>query len=314
MKAVLYHRYGDSDVLQYEDVQRPTPGAGQVLVKVAGTSFNPVDAGIRGGDLSQDFAITFPHVPGIDFAGTIAEIGDGVTGWNVGDAVVALLPMDAPGAAAEYVIAPAEALAAAPVSVDLADAAALPTVGLTAWQALFDLAALRAGQTILINGAGGAVGGYAVQLAKQAGAVVTATAKPASADRLRRYGADRLIDYIDYAATPVAVDGQPFDVVLNLVSTTPEQAAALSGVVADGGFLIGTMTSGPEDPRRGVRAQRIFVHSDAAQLAGLVHRVDAGQLHIDVADRRPLTEIAAVHDDADAGRLPGKTILMPVDQ
>jgi NADPH:quinone reductase-like Zn-dependent oxidoreductase len=185
---------------------------------------------------------------------------------------------------------------------------------LTAWQALFDIAALKAGQSILINGGGGAVGGYAVQLAHQAGAVVTATAKAAGADRLRRYGADRVIDYIDYTATPIAVDGPRFDVVLNLVSTSPEQTAALVGVVSDGGFHIGTMTSGQEDPERGVRTQRVFVRSDAAQLADLVSRVDAGQLHIDVADRRPLTEVAAVHDDSDANRLPGKTILVPPAQ
>lgn len=311
MKTAIYHRYGGSEVLQYADVQRPTPGAGEVLVKVAGTSFNPVDAGIRGGYLSEVFAITFPHVPGIDVAGTVAEIGDGVAEWNVGDAVIGMLPMEAPGAAAEYVIAPVEVLAAAPQSVALADAAVLPVVGLTAWQALFEVAGLQAGQRLLVNGAGGAVGGYAVQLAKHAGAVVTATAKATAADRLRRYGADRLIGYIDYTATPLAVDGQPFDVVLNLVSTTPAETAALAGIVADGGFLVGTMTSGPEDPERGVRTQRVFVRSDAAQLGALVQRIDAGQLEIDVADRRPLSDIAAVHDDADAGRLPGKTVIVP---
>jgi len=310
MKAALYHRYGDSDVLQVQDLERPTPGAGEVLVKVAGTSFNPVDAGIRGGYLSEVFPITFPHVPGIDVAGTIAELGDGVSGWQVGDAVVGLLPMASRGAAAEYVLAPAETLAAAPKSVPLADSAALPTVGLTAWQALFEIAGLTAGQSILINGAGGAVGGYAVQLAKQAGAVVTATTKAATAERLRDRGADHLIDYLDYS-TPITVDGAPFDVVLNLVSTTPEQDAALAALVVDGGFLVGTMSAGPETPQRGVRSQRVFVRSDAAQLAGLVDRVDAGQLSIDVADRRPLSEIAAVHADADAGRLPGKTILTP---
>jgi NADPH:quinone reductase-like Zn-dependent oxidoreductase len=314
MRAVLYHRYGTSDVLEYTEVQRPTPGAGQVLLKVAGTSFNPVDAGIRGGYLSDAFAITFPHVPGIDVAGTIAELGDGVTGWKVGDAVVALLPMNADGAAAEYAIAPAEVLAAAPRSVALADSAALPTVGLTAWQALFEIAGLKAGQTILINGAGGAVGGYAVQLAKQAGAIVTATASARSADRLRGYGADRIIDHIDYSRTPIADAREPFDVVLNLVSTTPEETDALVGVVADGGFHVGTMTSGTEDPVRGVRTQRVFVRSDAAQLADLASRVDTGELRIDVADRRPLTEAAAVHDAADAGRLPGKTILFPSDR
>lgn len=311
MKAVQYHRYGDSDVLQYEEARRPAPGPGQVLVRVAGTSFNPVDAGIRGGYLSEVYAISFPHIPGVDVAGTVAGLGDGVTGWTIGDAVVGMLPLDAPGAAAEYALAPAAVLTAAPRSVPLADAAALPTVGLTAWQALFDVAELAAGQAILINGAGGAVGGYAVQLAKQAGAVVTATASTRSEARLRRHGADRIIDYIDYAATPLAVAGQPFDVVFNLVSTAPEQTAALVGLVADGGFYVGTMTSGEEDPARRVRAQRVFVRGDAGELAGLVSRVDAGQLVIDVADRRPLTDVAAVHDDSDANRLPGKTILVP---
>lgn len=311
MKAVQYHRYGGSEVLQYEEVERPVPGPGQVLVRVAATSFNPVDAGIRGGYLSEVYAISFPHTPGVDVAGTVAGLGEGVTGWKIGDAVVGMLPLDRPGAAAEYALAPAEVLTAAPESVPLADSAALPTVGLTAWQALFEVAGLEAGQSVLINGAGGAVGGYAVQLAKRAGAVVTATASARSAARLRRYEVDRIIDYIDYTAAPLAVAGQPFDVVLNLVSTSPEQTAALVGLVAEGGFYVGTMTSGEEDPARRVRAQRVFVRSDAAQLAELVNQVDAGQLVIDVADRRPLTDAAAVHDDSDANRLPGKTILVP---
>jgi NADPH:quinone reductase-like Zn-dependent oxidoreductase len=310
MKALLYDRYGGSDVLRYDDIERPTPGPGQVQVKVAATSFNPVDAGIRGGYLSEVYKITFPHVPGVDVAGTISEIGDDVTGWSVGDAVIGMLPLDADGAAADYAVAPAEALAAAPTTVKLADSAALPTVGLTAWQALFEIGGLTAGQTILINGAGGAVGGYAVQLAKQAGAVATATASARSADRLHDYGADQVIDYIDYSATPL-VAGATFDVVLNLVRTSPEETAALVGLVADGGFHVGTMVSEQEDPGRRVRAQRVFVRSDAAQLAHLVSRVDTGKLVMAVADRRPLTDSAAVHDDSDANRLPGKTILVP---
>ena len=314
MKAALYHRYGDAEVLQYTDIPRPTPQAGQVLLQVAGTSFNPVDSGIRGGYLAEVFAITFPHVPGIDVAGTVVEIGAGVTDWHVGDAVVGLLPMTGPGAAAEYVVAPADVLAAAPITVPLADAAALPTVGLTAWQALFEVAELTAGQKIFVNGAGGAVGAYAVQLAKAAGATVTVTAKPADAPRLRDRGADRIVDYVDYRTSPVAIAGQPFDVVLNLVSTDPEQTAALIEIITDGGVFVGTMTSGPDEPPRGVRAQRVFVRSDAAQMRGLVQRVDTGQLVIDVAGRRPLSAIAAVHADADAGQLPGKTIIMPVTE
>jgi NADPH:quinone reductase-like Zn-dependent oxidoreductase len=310
MKAVRYHAYGDSDVLVYEEADRPVAGAGQVVVRVAGTSFNPVDAAIRAGRLQQVFPVAFPHVPNFDVAGVIAEVGEGVSGWSVGDAVVAFLPMTAPGAAAEYVAAPAEALAAAPRTVELADAAALPSTGLAAWQALFEHAGLKSGQSVLINGAGGAVGGYAVQLAKQAGASVTATASARSLDRIRSYGADRIVDY---TVTPVlqAVTGQRFDVVLNLAPTSPEQTAQLVRLVADGGTFVSTTTPGPEDAGRGVRTVPVFVRSDATQLTELVTRVDAGDLQIEVAERRPLTDLAAVHDQATAGRLSGKTVLTP---
>ena len=101
MKAVRYHSYGDSDVLVYEEADRPVAGPGQVVVQVAGTSFNPVDAAIRAGLLQQVFPVVLPHVPNFDVAGVIAEVGEGVSGWSVGDAVVAFLPMTAPGAAAE---------------------------------------------------------------------------------------------------------------------------------------------------------------------------------------------------------------------
>jgi len=310
MKAVRYHSYGDRDVLVYEEADRPVAGAGQVVVRVAGTSFNPVDAAIRAGLLQQVFQVAFPHVPNFDVAGVITEVGEGVSGWSVGDAVVAFLPMTAPGAAAEYVAAPAEALAAAPRTGELADAAALPSAGLAAWQSLFEHGGLKTGQSVLINGAGGAVGGYAVQLAAQAGATVTATASARSLDRIRSYGADWIVDY---TATPVlqAVAGQRFDVVLNLAPTSPEETAQLVDVVADGGAFVSTTTPGPEDAGRGVRTVRVFVRSDASQLAELVARIDAGALRIEVAERRPLTDLATVHDAAAAGRLAGKTVLTP---
>jgi NADPH:quinone reductase-like Zn-dependent oxidoreductase len=310
VKAVRYHSYGDSDVLVYEEADRPVAGAGQVVVKVAGAAFNPVDVAIRAGVMQQVFPVAFPHVPNFDVAGVVTGVGEGVSGWSAGDAVVAFLPMTAPGAAAEYVAAPAEALAAAPSTVELADAAALPSAGLTAWQALFEHAEVKPGQSVLINGAGGAVGGYVVQLAKQAGATVTATASARSHDRVLSYGANRIVDY---TAAPVlqAVAGQRFDVVLNLVRTSPEETAQLVGLVADGGTFVSTTTPGPEDAGRGVRSVRVFVRSDAAQLARLVARVDAGDLKIEVAERLPLAELAAVHDQAAAGRLSGKTVLTP---
>ena len=310
MKAMRYHSYGDSDVLVYEEASRPTAGSGQVVVQVAGAAFNPVDVAIRAGFMQQVFPVDFPHIPSFDVAGVIAEIGDGVNGWSAGDAVVAFLPMTAPGAAAEYVAAPAEVLAAAPRTVELADAAALPSAGLTAWQALFEHAEVKAGQSVLVNGAGGAVGGYFVQLAAHAGITVTATASARSIDRIRSYGAGRIVDY---TATPLlhAVAGEQFDAVLNLVRTSPEETAQLVGPVADGGVFISTTTPGPEDAGRGVRTVRIFARSDAAQLAELVARVDAGDLQIEVAERRPLADLAAAHDQAVAGRLAGKTVLTP---
>ena len=187
-------------------------------IRVAATSFNGVDGGIRGGYMQGPFPVTLPHTPGIDVAGTIDALGEGVDDVTVGDQVVGFLPMAADGAAAEYVVAPAEILAPAPTSIPLPDAAALPLVGLTAWQALFEHAKLQAGQRVLINGAGGAVGGYAVQLAKRAGAYVIATASPRSSERVGTAGADELIDH---TATEVAdAVAEPVDVLLNLARST----------------------------------------------------------------------------------------------
>jgi NADPH:quinone reductase-like Zn-dependent oxidoreductase len=310
MKAVRFDQYGDVDVLAYEDVDTPVPGPGQVLVKVAATSFNPADVAFRAGYLSEMIPLTLPHTPGVDLAGTVAELGPGVTGWEAGDAVVAFLPMTDPGAAAEYVLAPAEVLAAGPSTVDLAAAAAMPASGLTAWQALFEHAGLKAGQTILINGAGGGVGGYAVQLAHRAGATVTATASPRSADRLRTFGADQIIDYT-VTSVPEAAAGTRFDVVLNLVANSPEDAEALAGLVADGGIFVTATTPAEGDASRGVRTARMAVRSDAAQLAELATKVDAGELRIDVAGRRPLAELADVHRQAEQGALPGKVVIVP---
>jgi NADPH:quinone reductase-like Zn-dependent oxidoreductase len=308
MKAVRYHGFGSSEVLRYEEVERPAPGPGQVLVQVAATSFNPVDDHIRAGVLAEMIPITLPFVPGLDLAGTVAEIGAGVTGLEVGDRVVAMLPLDAAGAAAEYVVAPAEALAAAPRTIDLVDAAALPLSGLAAWQALFELAELKPGQTVLVNGAGGAVGSLAVQLAVDAGAHVTAADSPQHADRLQGYGAHRVIGYLDLEEGPDAVGG-PFQVLLNLVRVSPDDAAKLSRFVADGGVAASTAGPVSDVSGRSVRTANLWVRSDASQLSELVAKVDTGLLRLHVADHRPMAELGAVHEDADAGRLPGKTVL-----
>ena len=311
MKAVRFHAFGGPDVLRYEDVEQPTPGAGQVRIQVAATSFNHVDATIRAGDMQGRISVELPHVPGVDVAGTVDVLGPGVDAVAVGDRVVGLLPMTAAGAAAEHVIAPAEALAGVPRKIPLADLAALPLVGLTAWQALFDHGDLSAGQRVLINGAGRTVGGYAVQLAKEARAHVIARASPRSALRVQAAGADEVIDY---ALTDVtAAVCEPVDLVVNLAPVTREQLAALIPLIRAGGALVNTTVwmPAPSDEERGVRGIDLFVRSDPDQLADLVARVSTGALVLDVAQHVGLADLPCLHAQAAARQLPGKVVVLP---
>ena len=309
MKAVRFHEFGGPEVLRYEDAERPVAGAGQVLISVAGSAFNPADSGIRGGTLP--FPVALPHVPGYDVSGTIEELGDGVTGFQVGDAVLGFIPMIENGSAAQYVVAPADVLAKAPIRIDLVDAAALPSVALTAWQALFDLGGLEAGQRLLITGAGGSVGGYAIQLAKRAGAFVIATASPRSLDAVTAAGADEVIDHT--SSTVLASVTQQVDVLLNLAPISPEEFAGLVPLVRDGGIVVATtawMTT-PGDDSRGVRTGGVFVRADVDELAQLVALVDSGELTVDVNQRVPLSELPAVHTKHAAGELHGKVVAVP---
>ena len=310
MKAVRFHEYGDPDVLRFEDVEQPVPGAGQVRIRVAATSFNGVDGNIRGGFMQGPIPVKLPHTPGIDVAGTVDALGEGVDGPAIGAKVIGFLPMAEAGAAAEYVLAPANILTPAPESIPLPDAAALPLVGLTAWQALFDHAKLTAGQRVLINGAGGAVGGYAVQLAKNAGASVIAVAGPGHSEQVKTAGADQVIDHT--TTDVIAAVTEPVDVVLNLAPIDPPQLAALVTVIRPGGVLVNTTVwmPAPSDEQRDVRGIDLFVNSDAQQLAQLVRLVDSGELRVDVGERVPLTELPAVHARAGAGTLSGKVVIV----
>ncbi len=310
MRAVRFHEYGGPEVLRVEDVETPEPGAGQVRIRVAGTTFNGVDGNIRAGFMQEPMPLELPHVPGVDVAGTVDALGDGVDGIAVGDRVVGFLPFVDDGAAAEFVLASAQILAPAPTTIPLADAAALPVVGLTALQALVDHADLQAGQRILVNGAGGAVGNYAVQLAESVGAHVIATAGPNSRARVEAAGADQIIDH----TTTDVIDAvtQPVDVLLNLASIDPDRFAALATLVADGGVVVNTTVwmPAPSDADRGVRGVDMYVRSDAAQLSELVARVDRGELSVDVAERVSLTELADVHTRAARGAVSGKIVVV----
>ncbi|WP_432496821.1 NADP-dependent oxidoreductase [Kineococcus gypseus] len=309
MKAVRFHETGGPEVLQHEEVELPVPGPGQVRVRVAASAFNAADNGMRAGFLP--IPVQLPHVPGYDVSGTVDELGEGVDGLRVGEAVIGFLPMERDGGAAEHVLAPAEALVAAPTTIPLPDAAGLPSVALTAWQSLFDEGELRAGQRVLIVGAGGVVGKYAVALAERAGVHVVATASPRSAEAVRAAGADEVVDHTRTDLLS-AVEGQ-VDVLLNLAPLDPEEFTELVALVRDGGKVVSTTAfiPTPGDESRGVRAVTVFVRPNRERLAELVALVDAGQLHVEVTRRIALAELPALHAEAAAGRIPGKVVVLP---
>lgn len=309
MKAVRYHEFGSTEVLRFEEVERPVPGVGEILLKVAATSFNPVDDHIRLGVLAEAIPTPLPITPGLDVSGTIVELGADVDGFGVGDPVIAMFPLDVHGGAAEYAVVAAELVAAAPTSIDLPDAAALPLSGLAARQAIVELAGVEAGQTVLVNGAAGSVGSIVVQLAADAGATVTAVDTPQHADRLREYGVEHVVDILDLDAGPSAVNG-PFDIVVNHVRLAPEDLAKLTAYVADGGVVVSSAGPVPADDARSVRSEGVWVGPNGPALADLVSRIDAGRLKLHIADRRTFDDLPAVHEESGLGKLPGKTVIV----
>ncbi|WP_369052809.1 NADP-dependent oxidoreductase [Kineococcus terrestris] len=311
MKAVRFHQVGGPEVLQHEEVEQPVPGPGEVLVRVAASAFNAADNGMRAGFLP--IPVVLPHVPGYDVSGTVEALGEGVDDLAAGDPVVGFLPMERDGGAAEFVVAPAQALVAAPASVPLADAAGLPSVALTAWQALFDEGGLTAGQRVLIVGAGGVVGKYAIALAKRAGVHVVATASPRSADAVRAAGADEVVDRT--TTDLLEAVAEQVDVLVNLAPLDPEEFTALVALVRDGGTVVSTTAfiPTPGDESRGVSARTVFVKPNRERLAELVSLVDSGALTLEVTRRIPLAELPALHAEAAAGRIPGKVVVLAGD-
>ncbi|GGO75643.1 NmrA family NAD(P)-binding protein [Nonomuraea cavernae] len=296
MRAARIHEYGEASVIRYDEVPRPRPGSGEVLIEVAATSFNPSEVGLRLGLLDGVLPVTLPHTLGWDVSGRVVETGAGVTEFAPGDQVIGLVD----GAAAEYTVASASALARAPETIPLEAAAAVPVAGLTAWQAVFEHARVTAGQRVLVNGAGGGIGLFAVQLAKRAGATVIATASPRSRDAVRALGADEVVDY-----TRDPLPGG-MDVVLNLAGITPEAAGELAALARPDGVIVTVAT-----PIDSPRATHFVSRNDPGQLAELVALIDAGRLTVEIAESHPLTGLHHIHLRAESGQTRGKIIIIP---
>ncbi len=309
MKAIRIHTRSGPEGLVYEDAPQPHPGEGEALVRVYATSVmwqEPTWSETWKTPTGVDRQLPIPcH----DLSGVIAEAGTGVTGVTAGEAVYALTEFWRDGAAAEYTLARATDLAPKPRSLDYAQAAGIPLVGLTAWQALFDHAGLSAGQSILIHGAAGGVGSMAVQLACWAGAHVIGTASARNRDFLRKLGANEIIDYTSTRFEDVLHD---IDIVLDTIGgDTMERSWS---VLKKGGLLVSIFSPPSQEQAEvhGVRAIFFIVQPDRAGPIQLVNLIDKGQLRSVIETVLPLSEAPQAFERALSGHTRGKIILQVV--
>lgn len=303
MRALQITSYGDTPKIV--EIDEPSPGVGEVLVRVAGAAVNPLDLKIVAGSMHDYFPVAFPCTLGTDVSGAITAVGADVAGWAPGDEIVARLDPSVGGAFAELVIVPADQLVAAPKSVPLPVAAGLATAAATAWQALTEVATVKTGDRVLIHAAAGGVGSFAVQFASRFGAHVIATASGRGLQSATDLGAHEVIDY---TAAPFETKVTSVDVVIDTVGGDNE--ARSLDVLKPGGLLVATPVPPDADraAARGLRAEFVFHTSDAARLAKVVAETDHG-VQILLDRQFELVDATAAFDHLAGGHAKGKIIV-----
>lgn len=290
MKAARVHEFGGLDAIVLEEVERPAPGKGQVLLRVVASGVGPWDALVRSG--RSKLAQPLPLTLGSDLSGVVEDVGPGVSRFRAGDEVFGVTNARFTGANAEYAVAEESMLASRPARLSYVEAASVPVVASTAWQMVFDHGAIVDGMRVLVHGAAGNVGAYAVQLARRAGAEVVATAYARDADFVRSLGAARVID-----PRAERFEDEVKDVAVVLDTLGGETLARSFAVLAPGGVLVSAVA--PPDPeeaaRRGVRALFFLVGVTAAGLARLIRLFDAGSLATNVGEVLPLDAAREAH-------------------
>ena len=303
MKAAYFMRFGGPEALQYGDVPDPVAKPGQILVDIHAASINAADWKLR---LGQYASVTeFPYVPGRDFSGVVAALGQGVTDFAVGDAVFGVCDVGHDGAYAEKVAIPSAIVARKPDRLSHTECAALALTGLTAVVSIEDTLHLRAGETILIQGGAGGVAGFAIQLAKHLGARVISTARMANLEYVRKLGADEVIDYKaqDFTRVVSGCDAV-FDTVGDDVATRSFTVLRSGGRAA----FIGSGASAPASPRADVAALRPKVGRDRPHLDRVVALVGSGAVRIPEIKTYRLSEAAAAHAVSEGRHLRGKLV------
>lgn len=310
MKAIRIHTYGNADVLTYENAPRPAPGEGEMLIKVHAASINPFDVAVRAGYMASYFNHTLPLILGTDISGVVEELGPSADSYSPGDAVYARAGVYRDGSYADYAVASIAEVAAKPQSLDHIHSASIPHVTLTAWQALFEMAGLSEGQTVLIHGAAGGVGHIAVQLAKWRGAHVIGTAS-VNYDLLESLGVDQAIDYSKTAFEDVVQD---VDVVLDIMGgDTLERSWS---ILKRGGFLVSTVEEPSADvaEAHGVRAGMVVTSPPVAEtLEKIADLVSAGHINPVVSTVLPLEEVKKGHQLVETKHARGKIVLQAAE-
>jgi len=310
MKAVRLHRRGGPEQLTYEDAPKPTPGAGDALVRVHACAFTPTELSWGTTYTTRDGVERLPTIPGHELSGVVEAVSQDVSAPRVGDAVYALTDFWRDGASADYVVVRARDLAPKAKNLSHTQAAAVPLSALTAWQALFDHAGLVKGQRVLIHAAAGGVGTYAVQLAKGRGAFVIGTARASNADFLRALGADDVIDY-----TAVRFDDRVHDVDVVLDSVGGDTLERSWSVLRKGGVLVTIADSVAADKaaKYGVRGVEFIVEPSRAQLIEIARLIETGALRVIVEATYPLPDARAAFVRGLGGHNRGKLVLKVAD-
>ena len=321
MKAIVIDRFGGPEVVRVAEVAPPPSAPGRLSIKVAMAGLNPADWKCREGWLRRYHQPSFPYVLGFDLAGTVSAVGDGCVGFAVGDKVVAKTEVARGGAGslAEYTSVPLHFAAHLPAHVPMRDAASVPVAGITAWEAVFEMGQLKSGQTVLVNGAAGGTGSFAVQLARMIKARVIATCSPGNFDYVRRLGADHVVDYrapgLSEAIMKICPDG--VDLVLDTVGqgVLPQsvQLARRGGRVV----TIATLVDGEPQPDPAAAAARDVTVATAMsnreregpQLLALVAALADGRIRVPEIEVLPVWRAGEGLERLKAGHVRGKLVL-----
>jgi NADPH:quinone reductase-like Zn-dependent oxidoreductase len=290
MKVARILRFGPPNVITNDDLPRPEPAAGQLLVRVKAAGVGNWDALIREGKIELQ---ALPIILGSELSGIVEAIGAEVSGFKPGDEVYGATNQYFSGAYAEYALASARMMAHKPKTLNFVEAASAPIVTVTAWQMLFEYAQVTAGQTVLILGAAGNVGAYAVQLASQAGLYVVATAGSADLDYVRSLGAEKAVDY-KKERFEESISG--FEVVLDTVGGDAQQRSL--PLLKPGGILVSVVSSVPESTQKryGIRAAYFYVDVTTSRLNKITELFDSGKLVTNVGTVLPLEDARIAHE------------------